>query len=274
MEAAGITAATKSPAGGDILKDARGRPIGVLRETASDLADDAMAAWFASKTPEERAADTRRQIELAVEASLQKGITSFQDAGESFAAIDLLKQAAADGALGIRLWVMVRDSNENIKAKLPAYKAVGLANHHLTIAAIKKTIDGALGSRGAWMLRALQRLARQQRPEHRAGAGGAGTGGDCRGQRRAARGARHRRPRQPRGARHLRSHLQGQPRHVGLALAHRTRPASRRRRHPALRPTEGDCLDAGHPRHLRRALRAGPARRRPGPRPAPTSGRS
>jgi predicted amidohydrolase YtcJ len=152
MEAAGITAATRNPPGGEILKDRAGRPIGVLRETAADLAESALAAWFAKKTPEERAADARRQIELAVEASLQQGITSFQDAGESFATIDVLKQAAADGLLGIRLWVMVRDSNENLRAKLAAYKAVGLADNHLTIAAIKKTIDGALGSRGAWLL--------------------------------------------------------------------------------------------------------------------------
>jgi predicted amidohydrolase YtcJ len=152
MQEAGITAATRNPPGGDVLKDRSGRPIGVLRETASDLAESAMAAWVARKTPEARAADARRQIELAVQASLEKGITSFQDAGESFATLDVLKQAATDGALGIRLWVMVRDTNENLEAKLPAYKVVGGANQHLTIAAIKKTIDGALGSRGAWLL--------------------------------------------------------------------------------------------------------------------------
>jgi predicted amidohydrolase YtcJ len=152
MQEAGITAATKSPAGGDILKDRAGRPIGVLRETASDLAENALAAWFAKKTPEERAADARKQIDLAVQASLEKGITSFQDAGESFATVDVIKQAAEAGALGIRLWVMVRDSNANIAAKMAQYKVVGLANHHLTIAAIKKTIDGAIGSRGAWLL--------------------------------------------------------------------------------------------------------------------------
>ncbi len=152
MQEAGITAATKNPPGGDILKDQTGRPIGVLRETASDLADNAVAAWFAVKTPAEQAADARKVIELAVQASLEKGVTSFQDAGESFANVDLLKQAATDGVLGIRLWVMVRDSNENIAAKMGAYKAIGLANNHLTIAAIKKTIDGAIGSRGAWLL--------------------------------------------------------------------------------------------------------------------------
>jgi len=152
MELAGITAASKSPAGGDILKDRAGRPIGVLRETASDLAEDALAAAIAKRTPEERAADARKVIDAAVQAALEKGVTSFQDAGESFATVDVIKQAAEQGALGIRLWVMVRDTNENIAAKMASYKAVGLANHHLTIAAIKKTIDGAIGSRGAWLL--------------------------------------------------------------------------------------------------------------------------
>ncbi|MBL8137120.1 MAG: amidohydrolase [Acidobacteria bacterium] len=152
MELAGITAATKSPAGGDILKDRAGRPIGVLRETASDLAEDALAASIAKRTPEERAADARKVIDAAVQAALEKGVTSFQDAGESFATVDVIKQAAEQGALGIRLWVMVRDTNENIAAKMASYKAVGLANNHLTIAAIKKTIDGAIGSRGAWLL--------------------------------------------------------------------------------------------------------------------------
>jgi predicted amidohydrolase YtcJ len=152
MELAGITAVTKSPAGGDILTDRAGRPIGVLRETASDLAEDALAASIATRTPEERAADARKVIDAAVQAALEKGVTSFQDAGESFATVDVIKQAAEQGALGIRLWVMVRDTNENIAAKMAAYKAVGLAHNHLTIAAIKKTIDGAIGSRGAWLL--------------------------------------------------------------------------------------------------------------------------
>ena len=152
LEAAKITAATRNPPGGEILKDRAGRPTGLLRETASDVAERALADWLASRTPDELAADTRRTIQLAVEESLRNGITTLQDAGESFATIDLLKQAAASGALGVRLWVMVRDSNENIAAKMASYKAVGLADGYLTIAAIKKTIDGAIGSRGAWLL--------------------------------------------------------------------------------------------------------------------------
>jgi predicted amidohydrolase YtcJ len=89
---------------------------------------------------------------LATRASLEKGVTSFHDAGSSFATIDLLRQAAADGTLGVRLWVMVRDSNDNLRAQLAKYRAVGLSNNFLTVAAIKVVADGALGSRGALML--------------------------------------------------------------------------------------------------------------------------
>ena len=152
MAAAGLTAKTPDPPGGEILKDKSGRPIGLLRETASGIVGRALDAWRAKKTPEERLADARRQIELAVQASLEKGVTSFHDAGANFATLDIYKQAAADGLLGVRLWVMVRDSNDNLRARLAQYKTVGLANNHLTIAAIKVTADGALGSRGALML--------------------------------------------------------------------------------------------------------------------------
>ncbi|HYB93992.1 MAG TPA: amidohydrolase [Vicinamibacterales bacterium] len=152
MAAAGITASTQNPSGGEILKDVQGRPIGLLRETASGLATRALDAWRAKKTAEERDRDARRQIELAVRAALEAGVTSFHDAGANFNTIDLFKQVASEGKLGVRLWVMVRDSNDNLRNKLPQYKAVGLNNHHLTIAAIKVTADGALGSRGAWML--------------------------------------------------------------------------------------------------------------------------
>ena len=152
MAAAGLTGKTPDPPGGEILRDKSGQPIGLLRETASGLVGRALDAWRATKTPEERLADARRQIELATQASLEKGVTSFHDAGANFATLDIYQQAAAEGKLGVRLWVMIRDSNDNLRANLARYRAVGLHNNFLTIAAIKVTADGALGSRGALML--------------------------------------------------------------------------------------------------------------------------
>lgn len=102
MAAAGLTGKTPDPPGGEILKDATGRPIGLLRETASGLVNRALGDWRAKKTPEELQADARRQIELAVKASREKGVTSFHDAGANFArwisiSRPLLKGCSASG---------------------------------------------------------------------------------------------------------------------------------------------------------------------------------
>ena len=152
MELSGVTARTPDPPGGEILKDKAGRPIGMFRETASGLVDKALDDWQKAKTPEQRAADAKRTMDLAIEEAFSKGVTSFQDAGASFETVDLYKKAAADGQMDIRLWVMVRDSNERLRERMAKEKVVGMADNHLTVAAIKVTADGALGSRGAWLL--------------------------------------------------------------------------------------------------------------------------
>ena len=152
METAGVTSKTPNPPGGDILRDPAGRPIGVFRETASGLIEKALDAWQEAKSPEQQAADARRAIALATEEAFSKGVTSFQDAGANFETVALYKQVAGEGQLAIRLWVMVRDSNERLRERLPQEKVTGMADHHLTVSAIKVTADGALGSRGAWLL--------------------------------------------------------------------------------------------------------------------------
>ena len=144
MEMSGITRNTPNPDGGEILRDSRNNPIGVFRETASRL----LSAASADATPP----DPRRQVELAVAEALSKGVTSFQDAGSSFETVDLLKSMVDDGSLGIRLWVMLRESNEALAVRGADYRMVGYGDNHLTVRAIKRSIDGALGSRGAWLL--------------------------------------------------------------------------------------------------------------------------
>lgn len=152
MEVAGITRTTANPPGGEILKDPKGNPTGLLRETASGLARRALSEARAKRTPDQVLADARREIDLAMEEVLSKGITSFQDAGSGFDTIDLLKEYAQQGNLGHRLWVMVRVPNDELAKQLASYRIIDLGNKHLTVRAIKKSIDGALGSRGAWLL--------------------------------------------------------------------------------------------------------------------------
>ncbi len=152
MALAGVTRRTKNPSGGEILKDKSGEPTGLFRETAEELLDAAYAKARQGMKPEELEAETRRQIELADEEVLSKGVTSFQDAGSSFETVDVFKKVASEGKLGVRLWVMIRDTNERMAEKLASYRMVDGHDKHLTIRAIKHTLDGALGSRGAWLL--------------------------------------------------------------------------------------------------------------------------
>jgi predicted amidohydrolase YtcJ len=152
MDLAGITRQTKDPPGGQILRDKDGNPVGVFRETAQGLFSSALATDRAQLTLQQREAAIRRQIELADEECLAKGITSFQDAGSSLAEIDVFRRVAEEGKLGVRLWVMTDSSNRELAEKLPSYRWIGLANNHLTVRAIKRMIDGALGTHGAWLL--------------------------------------------------------------------------------------------------------------------------
>ncbi|MEW5983196.1 MAG: amidohydrolase [Acidobacteriota bacterium] len=152
MELAGVTRATKDPPGGEILKDAKGDPIGIFRETASGLVGRARSAGRAKMTDEDRAAEARRVIELADRECLENGVTTFHDAGVSFETVDLYKRVAEEGKLGVRLYVMVREGPARLAENLARYKTIGFADNHVTVRAIKVSIDGALGPRGAWLL--------------------------------------------------------------------------------------------------------------------------
>ncbi len=147
MELAGITAQTPDPEGGRIVRDKQGRPTGVLLENAEDL------VWKVYyKTHHSSESQRLQAAQKAMEECLRNGITSFHDAGESFENIDFLKRLAEEGKLKIRLYVMILEPNGHLKEKMDQYKMIGYANHFLTVRAIKRYMDGALGSRGAWLL--------------------------------------------------------------------------------------------------------------------------
>ena len=61
LELAGITSDTPDPAGGEIVRDARGEPTGLLRETAQRLVSAAMARADSSQTGDAKEARLRRQ---------------------------------------------------------------------------------------------------------------------------------------------------------------------------------------------------------------------
>ncbi len=147
LELSNITKDTPNPNGGEVLKDKNGQPTGLLRETASRLVRRGVGE--PTPTAAEAESKARRILELADREAISKGITSFQDAGSSFEVINRVKRMIDAGKMHVRLWMMAREYD--LKA-LIANRVVGYGNNMLTLRAIKITGDGALGSRGAWLL--------------------------------------------------------------------------------------------------------------------------
>ena len=144
---------SEPPPGGELVRDENGELTGLLRETAQRPVSAAFAQSESGRSAEEIEEQFRREVALAAEEALSKGVTSFQDAGASFSTIDGLKRLEAEGALPVRLYIMVRRaSNEEMDARLADYYMPSQGDDYLTVRSIKRQIDGALGSHGAWLL--------------------------------------------------------------------------------------------------------------------------
>ncbi|MEM7557683.1 MAG: amidohydrolase, partial [Planctomycetota bacterium] len=152
MKLAGVTAQSKDPTGGEILRDGAGEPIGVFRENAQRAIRLAQ-----SRSEQRRSADEKRnivaeQIRLAGQQCLQHGITSVHDAGSSFALADLFTQFAKESELPVRVYVMIRAGANELAARMPDAKRIGVGDEFFTVRSVKISIDGALGPHGAWLL--------------------------------------------------------------------------------------------------------------------------
>ena len=152
MKAAEVTKSTPDPAGGKILKDADGNPTGLFNERAQSLVGDALARDRATRTPAQVEADLRQVIELAARESLAKGLTTVSDAGSPPATIEVVKRVVDEGKLPLRVWMMLREDASKLATDMPKYRVVNYGDKRFTVRATKRQIDGALGSRGAWML--------------------------------------------------------------------------------------------------------------------------
>ncbi len=132
-------------AGGEVFRDELGNPTGVFNENAMGL----VTQHIPDQTPE----SLKRAAELAMEECLVHGITSFHDAGIGQETEQLYQQLAKTGQLKVRLYAMLsgRDSTL-LNEYYEQGPAIGLGNDFLTIRSIKLYTDGALGSRGAWLL--------------------------------------------------------------------------------------------------------------------------
>jgi predicted amidohydrolase YtcJ len=156
MEIANVTSETTDPRGGKIVKDKEGNPIGVFMEEAEQLISSHYQKYLDERTLEEQKNEKKKAITLAIDECLSNGITSLHDAGASFEDIRVLRQMVEHGEIKIRLYEMLLEDYNLLKDSIRAYQTVGYGNNHLTVQAIKLYMDGALGSRGAWLLSPYQ----------------------------------------------------------------------------------------------------------------------
>jgi predicted amidohydrolase YtcJ len=150
MEIAGVNVLSRenlkkfSEEGGEIIRDKNGNPTGLFNENAEEI--------IAEFIPANDTVRVTKAFELATRACQRNGITSFHDAGVGRGIIDLYKDQSNRGNLGVRLYVMVTGWNRELVHEWMKRGPEIDPRHWLTIRSIKLNCDGALGSRGAWLL--------------------------------------------------------------------------------------------------------------------------
>ncbi|MCF6268698.1 MAG: amidohydrolase [Melioribacteraceae bacterium] len=151
MKLAEIDTSTENPRGGRIIRDSLKNAIGVFEEEAMLLISNKYQKYLESRTEKEINNYREKAVQLAIKECLKYGITSFHDAGSTFDEIDFFKEQIDSGKIPIRLNVMIYGKNSEIEKRIADYRIINYGNNHLTVRSIKTYIDGALGSRGAWM---------------------------------------------------------------------------------------------------------------------------
>jgi predicted amidohydrolase YtcJ len=164
LKVAGIDKETPNPFGGEILKDkTTGEPTGMLLDNAQDL--------VAKNIPKPNAAEREKALLTGINREIGLGWCEIQNAGSHKQDVDLIKKAYGEGKAKIRFVNCVygpsEDATEFLKLSGMGFQAmsdrqdadatlapaINAFNHHFTQRTIKVIFDGALGSRGAALLK-------------------------------------------------------------------------------------------------------------------------
>ncbi len=143
MELAGIDRNTADPPGGRILRDDNGDATGVFIDRAMGL--------VRSVIPQEGPAETHEGLLLAQAELNRLGLTGMHDAGVGRGVIDIYEEMAERGEWTVRNNVMITPRDLDHYLALGPRRNIG-GNNFLSVASIKVSVDGALGSRGAALL--------------------------------------------------------------------------------------------------------------------------
>lgn len=142
MKIAGITKATKDPAGGRIERDAEGHPTGVFVDSAADLVK--------SKVPPPNPIEAERALAKALELMTSVGLTGVHDAGVDPDTWTLYRRFGDEGRLTTRIYAMA-GGMDALQKIAPVRPTGWLYDDRLILRSVKLYSDGALGSRGAFL---------------------------------------------------------------------------------------------------------------------------
>ncbi|WP_052208992.1 amidohydrolase [Sphingopyxis fribergensis] len=141
MTAAKITPASKSPEGGRIEMEG-GKPSGVFVDAAMALVNSAK--------PKPLARDLDRALYLAQQKLLEQGITAIADMGTTIEEWQSYRRAGDKKQLAVRILSYGGDI-DNMAIIAGSEPTPWLYDDRLRMVGVKLYLDGALGSRGAWL---------------------------------------------------------------------------------------------------------------------------
>jgi len=145
LAAAGITDKTPDPAGGKIVRDANGRATGVLVDAAQELMTKVL--------PPQTEAEGRVALDRALGALARVGVTSTHDAGLGVFEDRLYRAYADGGKLTARIYGMIGGTQDDFDALAKNGPLKTYGNDMYALRAVKLYSDGALGSRGAALIK-------------------------------------------------------------------------------------------------------------------------
>jgi hypothetical protein len=142
LKLAGIDKTTPNPQGGEIIRDKDDEANGLILDKAMQI--------VRIHAPSDSTTEMITKYALkANEVATKYGLTQVHDMGVDFREIGVYKNLYNQGKLKIRIAAYVRGPGDNAQSVLANSVETGLFDHKLSIAGIKITQDGALGSRGA-----------------------------------------------------------------------------------------------------------------------------
>jgi predicted amidohydrolase YtcJ len=135
LKVSGITRDTPNPPGGEIVRDARGEPTGLLKDNAMDLLTRAI--------PPDTLEQTIEKARVALKHAAALGVTTIQDMTASATELRAYQALRASGELTARIYSIQNHGIDGLRA---AGVTTGFGDDWLRVGGIKLFADGSMGS--------------------------------------------------------------------------------------------------------------------------------